>query len=105
MDNSNTENIILNELKESNESLKKNKKNVEKKKMNKNKNKSGYADDFIPDENVIESREERLQKIKKKYLDENLNEEINENNNEENNLDIVNNGNQNQNDKNEIGNI
>lgn len=105
MDNSNTENIILNELKESNDSLKKSKKNEEKKKMNKNKNKSGYADDFLPNENVIESREERLQKIKKKYLDENLNEEINENNNEENNLDIVNNENQNQNDKNEIGNI
>lgn len=105
MDNSNTENIILNELKESNDSLKKSKKNEEKKKMNKNKNKSGYADDFLPNENVIESREERLQKIKKKYLDENLNEEINENNNEENNLDIVNNENENQNDKNEIGNI
>ena len=105
VDNSNTENIILNELKESNDSLKKSKKNEEKKKMNKNKNKSGYADDFLPNENVIESREERLQKIKKKYLDENLNEEINENNNEENNLDIVNNENQNQNDKNEIGNI
>ena len=105
VDNSNTENIILNELKESNDSLKKNKKNEEKKKMNKNKNKSGYADDFLPNENVIESREERLQKIKKKYLDENLNEEINENNNEENNLDIVNNENENQNDKNEIGNI
>ncbi len=105
MDNSNTENIILNELKESNDSLKKNKKNEEKKKMNKNKNKSGYADDFLPNENVIESREERLQKIKKKYLDENLNEEINENNNEENNQDIVNNENENQNDKNEIENI
>ena len=105
MDNSNTENIILNELKESNDSLKKIKKNEEKKKMNKNKNKSGYADDFLPNENVIESREERLQKIKKKYLDENLNEEINENNNEENNQDIVNNENENQNDKNEIGNI
>lgn len=105
VDNSNTENIILNELKESNDSLKKIKKNEEKKKMNKNKNKSGYADDFLPNENVIESREERLQKIKKKYLDENLNEEINENNNEENNQDIVNNENENQNDKNEIGNI
>ena len=85
-----TEKTLLNELKESNDSVKKNKsKNPEKHKMNKNR--SGYVDDFIPDKVEIETREQRLEKIKKKYLDENQNEQINENENkstnEKNNLD------------------
>jgi hypothetical protein len=87
-----TEKTLLNELKESNDSVKKNKtKNGEKHKMNKNENRSGYVDDYIPDKVGIETREQRLEKIKKKYLDENQNEQINENENkstdEKNNLD------------------
>ena len=74
-----TENIILNELKESNDSNK-NKNNIiqKNKKMIKNKNVSGYVDDFVQDKSIIEAREERIQKIKEKYLFENGNEEINE---------------------------
>ena len=67
-----TEKNILNELKESNEikiSL-----NEIPKKMNKNR--SGYTDDFIPDKSIIETREQRLKKIKEKYLIEDENEEI-----------------------------
>ena len=98
-----TEKTLLNELKESNDSVKKNKtKNGEKHKMNKNENRSGYVDDFIPDKVGIETREQRLEKIKKKYLDENQNEQINENENkstdEKNNLD-------NNENKNEVENI
>ena len=72
-----TEKNILNELKESNEikiSL-----NEIPKKMNKNR--SGYTDDFIPDKSVFETREQRLKKIKEKYLVEDENEEIKENKN------------------------
>ena len=74
-----TENMILNELKESNDSNK-NKNNIihKNKKMIKNKNVSGYVDDFVQDKSIIEAREERIQKIKEKYLFENGNEEINE---------------------------
>jgi hypothetical protein len=98
-----TEKTLLNELKESNDSVKKNKtKNGEKHKMNKNENRSGYVDDYIPDKVGIETREQRLEKIKKKYLDENQNEQINENENkstdEKNNLD-------NNENKNEVENI
>ena len=39
------------------------------------KNRSGYRDDFVPDQSVIETREERLKKIKIKYLNEIENEE------------------------------
>jgi len=69
------ENNILNELKES-KNKSKNKKEINKKI---NKNKSGYVDDFIPDKNVIETREQRLKKIREKYLDENEISEIKEN--------------------------
>ena len=69
-----TENKILNKLRESNDTMK----NIEiPKKIIKNR--SGYRDDFISEKSVIESREERLKKIRAKYLDENENEEINEN--------------------------
>ena len=84
-----TENNILNELKESNKSLEKNKTKREQKKLNKNR--SGYVDDFIPDKNVIETREERLRKIKEKYLDENMNElEMNNDKQEENEIKMNN---------------
>ena len=69
------ENNILNELKES-KNKSKNKKEINKKI---NKNKSGYVDDFIPDKSVIETREQRLKKIREKYLDENEISEIKEN--------------------------
>ena len=59
-----TENIILNELKDSKEKIKETPKK-------KNKNRSGYRDDFIPDQTVIETRKERLKKIREKYIDEN----------------------------------
>ena len=68
----NTEKNILNELKESNE-IKINISEIPKKM---NKNRSGYTDDFIPDKSVIETREQRLKKIKEKYLIEDENEEI-----------------------------
>ena len=75
-----TENNILNELKESNDSIiMKNMINANRKK----KNKSGYMDEFSQ-ENTAESREQRLAKIRKKYLYDNQNDEINElNTNEE----------------------
>ena len=69
------ENNILNELKEP-KNISKNKKEINKKI---NKNKSGYVDDFIPDKSVIETREQRLKKIREKYLDENEISEIKEN--------------------------
>ena len=69
------ENNILNELKES-KNKSKNKKEINKKI---NKNKSGYVDDFIPDKSIIETREQRLKKIREKYLDENEISEIKEN--------------------------
>ena len=48
--------------------------------MIKNDSKSGYTEDFIPDKSVIETREQRLKKIKKKYLDdENPDDKIIEN--------------------------
>ena len=75
-----TENNILNELKESNDSIiMKNMINANRKK----KNKSGYMDE-LSQENTAESREQRLAKIRKKYLYDNQNDEINElNTNEE----------------------
>ena len=69
-----TENIILNELKESND-----KSNINEIPKKMNKNRSGYRDDYIQDKNDIETREERLKKIREKYLDENENGEIREN--------------------------
>ena len=71
-----TENNILNELKESNDSNKM-KKMVKEKKKSKNKNKSGYIDDS-PEKESNETREQRLEKIRRKYLYENQDEEINE---------------------------
>ena len=78
-----TENNILNELKESNDStIMKNMINENKKK--KNKNKSGYVDELSPEKNITETREQRLEKIRKKYLYDNPNDEICElNTNEE----------------------
>ena len=74
-----SEKMLLNELKESNDSVKKNKKKKNQK-MIKNDSKSGYTEDFIPDKSVIETREQRLKKIKKKYLDdENPDDKIIEN--------------------------
>ena len=82
-----TENNILNELKESNDStIMKNmiNENKKKKKKSKNKNKSGYMDELSQDKSSNETREQRLEKIRKKYLYENPNDEINElNTNEE----------------------
>ena len=77
-----TENNIVNELKESNDSTKM--KNMNKKnKKKKNKNKSGYMEELSQDNNNNETREQRLEKIRKKYLYENS-DEINEfNSNEE----------------------
>ena len=78
-----TENNILNELKESNDStIMKNMINENKKK--KNKNKSGYVDELSPEKKITETREQRLEKIRKKYLYDNPNDEICElNTNEE----------------------
>ena len=80
-----TENNILNELKESNDStIMKNMINENKKKKKKNKNKSGYVDELSPEKNITETREQRLEKIRKKYLYDNPNDEICElNTNEE----------------------
>ena len=66
----NVENNLLNELKDS--------KILEKKKLNKklNKNKSGYVEEFVPERSIIETREQRLKKIREKYLDDNENTEI-----------------------------
>ena len=79
------ENNILNELKESNDStIMKNMINENKKKKKKNKNKSGYVDELSPEKNITETREQRLEKIRKKYLYDNPNDEICElNTNEE----------------------
>ena len=78
-----TENNIVNELRESNESLlTKNMANKNKKK--KKGNKSGYVEELSTEKSVTETREQRLEKIRKKYLVENDNDEINElNTNEE----------------------
>lgn len=77
------ENIVQNELKESKD-LAKNKNVTEpKKKLSKsNKNRSGYVDDYVVDKNIAETREQRLQKIRQKYLydDNNEKEEIKEQN-------------------------
>ena len=68
-----TEKAILNELKESNDII-----------PFKNKNKSGYAKENISYKNIQndnETREEKLQKIKKKYKDmndDNIDENIDE---------------------------
>ena len=80
-----TENNLLNELKESNDSNKmKNMIKEKKKSKNKNKNKSGYIDELSPEKESNETREQKLEKIRKKYLYENPDEEINElNTNEE----------------------
>ena len=61
---------LVNELKES--------QNLEKKKLKKNlnKNKSGYVDDYVPERSIIETREQRLKKIREKYLDVNEDTEI-----------------------------
>jgi len=77
-----TENNLLNELKESNDSVMIKKLLIEKKK--KNKNKSGYVDELSKEKISNETREQRLEKIRKKYLYDNQNDEINElNTNEE----------------------
>ena len=77
-----TENNLLNELKESNDSVMMKKLLIEKKK--KNKNKSGYVDELSKEKISNETREQRLEKIRKKYLYDNQNDEINElNTNEE----------------------
>ncbi len=58
--------------------------NENKKKKKKNKNKSGYVDELSPEKNITETREQRLEKIRKKYLYDNPNDEICElNTNEE----------------------
>ena len=78
-----TENNLLNELKESNDSNKM-KNMIKEKKKSKNKNKSGYIDELSPEKESNETREQKLEKIRKKYLYENPDEEINElNTNEE----------------------
>ena len=78
-----TENNLLNELKESNDSNKM-KNIIKEKKKSKNKNKSGYIDELSPEKESNETREQKLEKIRKKYLYENPDEEINElNTNEE----------------------
>ena len=70
-----TENNILNELKESNDStIMKNMLNKKKK----NKNKSGYMDEMSQEKSIAETREQRLEKIRQKYLYENQDDEINE---------------------------
>ena len=70
-----TENNILNELKESNDStIMKNMLNKKKK----NKNKSGYTDEISQEKSILETREQRLEKIRQKYLYENQDDEINE---------------------------
>ena len=77
-----TENNILNELKESNDSTMM--KNMLNNKRKKNKNKSGYTDEISQEKSILETREQRLEKIRQKYLNENHDEEINElNTNEE----------------------
>ena len=78
-----TENNILNELKDSNDSAKmRNMTNENKKK--KNNNKSGYVEELSTEKSVTETREQRLEKIRKKYLVDNDNDEIYElNTNEE----------------------
>ena len=75
------ENNLLKELKESNDSNMM--KNMIKEKK-KSKNKSGYIDELSPEKESNETREQKLEKIRKKYLYENPDEEINElNTNEE----------------------
>ena len=70
-----TENNILNELKESNDStIMKNMLNKKKK----NKNKSGYMDEMSQEKSIAETREQRLEKIRQKYVYENQDDEINE---------------------------
>ena len=81
-----TENVILNELKES-----KDKSNIKELTKRMNKNRSGYTDDFIPDKSVIETREQRLKKIREKYLNEDENENQGK---EENNSNILENKNE-----------
>ena len=77
-----TENNLLNELKESNDSTIM-KKLIENRKK-KNKNISGYVDELSKEKVTNETREQRLEKIRKKYLYDNQNDEINElNTNEE----------------------
>ena len=71
-----TENNLLNELKESNDSNKM-KNMIKEKKKSKNKNKSGYIDELSPEKESNETREQKLEKIRKKYLYENPDEEIN----------------------------
>ena len=41
--------------------------NENKKKKKKNKNKSGYVDELSPEKNITETREQRLEKIRKKF--------------------------------------
>ena len=78
-----TENNLLNELKESNDSTMM-KKLLNENKKRKNKNKSGYVDELFKEKKNNETREQRLEKIRKKYLYDNQNDEINElNTNEE----------------------
>ena len=77
------ENIIQNELKESKDSVKNKNVTEPKKKLSKNsKNRSGYVDDYVVDKSIAETREQRLQKIRQKYLydDNNEKEEIKEQN-------------------------
>jgi hypothetical protein len=77
------ENIIQNELKESKDSVKNKNVTEPKKKLSKNsKNRSGYVDDYVVNKSIVETREQRLQKIRQKYLydDNNEKEEIKEQN-------------------------
>ena len=71
-----TENNLLNELKESNDSTIM--KNMLNNKRKKNRNKSGYMDEISQEKSILETREQRLEKIRQKYLYENQDEEINE---------------------------
>ena len=47
-------------------------------KKKKNKNKSGYIDEMSQEKSIAETREQRLEKIRQKYLYENQDDEINE---------------------------
>ena len=98
------ENIIQNELKESKDST--NNKNVtepKKKLIKNNKNRSGYVDDYVVDKSIAETREQRLQKIRQKYLyeDNNEKEEVKEQNN---NINLNNENDTEKNDQNGIDN-
>jgi hypothetical protein len=98
------ENLIQNELKESKDSAKNKNVTEPKKKLSKsNKNRSGYVDDYVVDKSIAETREQRLQKIRQKYLyeDNNEKEEVKEQNN---NVNLNNENDTEKNDQNGIDN-